>query len=150
MTGEPLNDAELQELAGITRELLDLIRHEIEDVDFWRYPEEQTRLRKQIGIRIDELGLVPYQRRGAAAARLISLARALHARLLNQDTSPTCTNRATTAPSGNVSSKLCPISPHANNGPPKMAADTESEHPKSTTLFQIVSLHKKPHTILTP
>ncbi len=88
MKGEPPNDVELQELASFTRELLDLIRNEIKNIDFWRYADEQTRVRREIGIKIDKLGLVPHQRSSAVAARLISLARALHVRLLNQDMPP--------------------------------------------------------------
>jgi len=86
--GRSLSDAELLQLADLTRMIVQLIRSEIiNNDDFWLTAENQERLRREIGLMLEVQGqklLDPYTRREAVASRLVSLAHALTARLRNE------------------------------------------------------------------
>ncbi len=87
-TGRPLEDAELFQLAELTKEIVQLIRRElVNNDDFWLTAENQERLRREIGQMLEIQGgglLDPFARREAVAGRLVSLAHALTTRLRNE------------------------------------------------------------------
>lgn len=88
LNGRSLSDAEMLQLADLTRLIVQLIRSEIvNNDDFWLTAENQERLRREIGRMLEVQGqklLDPYTRREAVASRLLSLAHALTPRLRNE------------------------------------------------------------------
>jgi type I restriction enzyme, R subunit len=86
--GRSLSDAELLQLADLTRLIVQSIRREIaNNDDFWLTAENHERLRREIGRMLEREGqrlLDPYTRREAVASRLVSLAHALTPRLRNE------------------------------------------------------------------
>ena len=71
----------LQRFAGLTTELVQHIRQEIQLVDFWRNAYAQDVLRRWIVGFLDEHDLVPFADQRQVADRLVELAKALHVRL---------------------------------------------------------------------
>jgi type I restriction enzyme, R subunit len=71
----------LEELAGITVKMVDLVRRSTCTVDFWRNSYKQHRLRGEIVQFLDDNDVVPFRRQEAVADEVTELAKALHARL---------------------------------------------------------------------
>jgi type I restriction enzyme R subunit len=75
-------DEEVGRYAELTVELVEHLRQEVRNVDFWRNAHAQNVLRAWI-VRdfLDEHDLVPFDRQQTVADRLVELAKALHVRL---------------------------------------------------------------------
>jgi type I restriction enzyme, R subunit len=70
-----------RELITTTVEMVEHIRQEIRLVDFWRNPAAQQALRGWIVHFLDDEDVVPFERQGMAADRIVGVARALQHRL---------------------------------------------------------------------
>ncbi len=81
--GETLEGETLERMCGVTVELVDHIRQEIQLVGFWRNAHAQDVLHKWIVQYLDENdGLVPFERLPHVADSLIELAKANHHKLV--------------------------------------------------------------------
>ncbi len=78
--GKP-SAAQVVKLAGLTVEMVDHIRQEIRNVDFWRNVHAQNLLRSWIVRFLDDHDVVPFKRQQRVADRIVELAKALHVRL---------------------------------------------------------------------
>lgn len=73
-----LTPAQRQELATLTKELVEMIRSQIRRVDFWSRMQEVNNLRADILEFLDANAIIPPERQNDVAGRLIHLARRLH------------------------------------------------------------------------
>ena len=78
---QPVEGDDLQRYAGLTTELVQHIRQEIQLVDFWRSAHAQDVLRRWMVGFLDDHDLVPFNDQRQVADRLVELAKALHVRL---------------------------------------------------------------------
>jgi type I restriction enzyme, R subunit len=74
---------ESDRLRGATRELVQIIRGHSRTVDFWRNRPAQDRLRGDLVQYLDDHEVVSFERLEAIADGIMSLARALHSRLVS-------------------------------------------------------------------
>jgi type I restriction enzyme R subunit len=78
----PVPPSDLKWLAGLTIQLVDHVRAEVSIVGFWKNAHAQEVLRGQIFTFLDDHEVVSFERADAVADRLMELARANHARLV--------------------------------------------------------------------
>jgi type I restriction enzyme R subunit len=75
-SGRELEESEREQLASFTKLMVQVIRQRLSNYnDFWLFPARSDDLRKEIGIMIEDEGLLePFTRREHIAARLVRLA----------------------------------------------------------------------------
>jgi len=71
-------------LAGLTVQLVDVLRDEVSNVGFWKSAPRQEELRGQLFMFLDEHAIVDFDRAEATADRLMELAKANHAKLTRE------------------------------------------------------------------
>jgi len=75
-------DVKMKRFCEAVIDMVDHIRQEIADVDFWRSRPAQEILKKWIIYEIDDLDLVPFEKQEKLADRFVELAKAIHTRLV--------------------------------------------------------------------
>jgi type I restriction enzyme R subunit len=79
----PVSPSDLKWLKGLTIQLVDHIKAEVSIVDFWKNAHAQEELRGQIFEFLDCKDVVSFERADAVADRLMELAKANQARLVD-------------------------------------------------------------------
>jgi type I restriction enzyme R subunit len=80
---DDLPQEQIEKVPEISKTLVDLITLEISNVDFWRQPVAQDRLRGQIMRFLDDHDLVPFEEQAQLADLLLQTARANHSLLVS-------------------------------------------------------------------